>query len=256
MKGFFAINLMMMFSVTVLAGEVVGLTTFQAGTPAKAADVNGNFSAVKTAVDDNHQRLQVVEGAVSSKQSRVNGSCAVGKAIAKINEDGSVVCNDFAASTGVIAVSAADFDINGFSNQTDCIVMRGGTVTYVKGASTFNCGLHAQASLPHGATVTGIKCTINDISDKAEMTAALYRLSANTTSGSGELPAVVMTSPTTNNGIHRISSTAVEPTKAVIDNENNFYYVIVNLKITSPGTSMNDIVTGLELYGCSINYQL
>lgn len=37
----------------VWAGEVTGLKTFTAGTAAKASEVNGNFNAVKTAVDDN-----------------------------------------------------------------------------------------------------------------------------------------------------------------------------------------------------------
>lgn len=44
------------------AGDVNGLTTFSAGTPARAAEVNGNFTAVKTAVDDNHARISTLEG--------------------------------------------------------------------------------------------------------------------------------------------------------------------------------------------------
>jgi hypothetical protein len=44
----------MVFSLGVAtASEVTGLTTFTSGTPAKASEVNDNFSAVKTAVDDN-----------------------------------------------------------------------------------------------------------------------------------------------------------------------------------------------------------
>lgn len=44
------------------AGTVTGLTTFTAGTQAKAAEVNGNFSAVKAAVDDNDARVTALEG--------------------------------------------------------------------------------------------------------------------------------------------------------------------------------------------------
>jgi hypothetical protein len=36
--------------ICVQAGEVTGLTPFTPGTPARAAEVNGNFEAVKTAV--------------------------------------------------------------------------------------------------------------------------------------------------------------------------------------------------------------
>jgi len=40
-----------------MSGPVSGLTDFTAGTPARASEVNGNFAAVKTAVDDNDSRI-------------------------------------------------------------------------------------------------------------------------------------------------------------------------------------------------------
>jgi hypothetical protein len=46
-----------------VASDVTGLTSFTAGTPARAADVNGNFSAVKTAVDDNQAQITALETA-------------------------------------------------------------------------------------------------------------------------------------------------------------------------------------------------
>jgi len=48
-------------SATLLASQVTGLMTFTSGTPARAADVNGNFTAVKTAVDDNNARIAALE---------------------------------------------------------------------------------------------------------------------------------------------------------------------------------------------------
>jgi Phage Tail Collar Domain len=48
-------------SATLIAGQVTGLVGFSAGTPAKAAEVNGDFAAVKTAVDDNDARIAAVE---------------------------------------------------------------------------------------------------------------------------------------------------------------------------------------------------
>src|SRR3569833_4494092 len=42
---------------SVYAGQVNNLTTFTTNTPAKAAEVNGNFGAVQTAVDDNDARI-------------------------------------------------------------------------------------------------------------------------------------------------------------------------------------------------------
>jgi hypothetical protein len=46
------------------AGEVTGMTTFSSGSKAVASQVNGNFNAVKTAVDNNNSRLGTVEGEV------------------------------------------------------------------------------------------------------------------------------------------------------------------------------------------------
>jgi hypothetical protein len=50
---------------SVYAAQVSGLTTFQSNTPAKAAEVNGNFSKVQSAVNDNDTRLTNVEVSVA-----------------------------------------------------------------------------------------------------------------------------------------------------------------------------------------------
>lgn len=48
---------------TAFAGQITGLNSFTAGTPARAANMNDNFTAVKTAVDDNHARITSLETA-------------------------------------------------------------------------------------------------------------------------------------------------------------------------------------------------
>ena len=50
----------------VLAGELTIPNVFTANTPARAAQVNGNFEAVKGAVDDNDQRLTALQAAVDA----------------------------------------------------------------------------------------------------------------------------------------------------------------------------------------------
>lgn len=57
------------FGGTAWAGTVTLPNTFTSGTPALAAEVNANFSAVKGAVDDNHTRLTAVEETVDSHTS-------------------------------------------------------------------------------------------------------------------------------------------------------------------------------------------
>lgn len=78
-----------------MAGTVGPLTTFEAGTPAVAAEVNDNFSAVAAAVDGN-------AADIATKQNRVNGTCTVGNAIRAINADGSVTCQNTAMTLPTI----------------------------------------------------------------------------------------------------------------------------------------------------------
>ena len=47
-------------SSSAVASELAVPNTFSAGTPAKASEVNDNFTAAKTAVDDNFARLPMV----------------------------------------------------------------------------------------------------------------------------------------------------------------------------------------------------
>ena len=55
---FLAIFLGLSFSAS--ASEVTDLNTFSDGEPAKAKDVNDNFQAVKSAVDDNYQKIIIL----------------------------------------------------------------------------------------------------------------------------------------------------------------------------------------------------
>jgi len=73
-------------SAALIAGQVTGLTQFTAGSPAKAAEVNGNFAAVKTAVDDNHARIATLETGFakfgnnsSPSASGTGGECTIGE---------------------------------------------------------------------------------------------------------------------------------------------------------------------------------
>ena len=69
---------------SVFAGEVTIPNTFTAGTPAVASEVNGNFSAVKTAVDDNDGRIAALEAALATLQATVATQAAT---IADLEED-------------------------------------------------------------------------------------------------------------------------------------------------------------------------
>jgi hypothetical protein len=58
------------------AGDVTIPNTFQSGTPAVAAEVNANFTAVETAVDDNDGRIAALEAALATLQATVTSQAA------------------------------------------------------------------------------------------------------------------------------------------------------------------------------------
>ncbi len=64
-------SVLLMIAQTSVAGDVAGLTSFKANTPARAAEVNGNFASIKTAVDDNHGRIAMLEAMNAELQNRL-----------------------------------------------------------------------------------------------------------------------------------------------------------------------------------------
>jgi hypothetical protein len=57
---------------TVYAGELNIPHNFSRGTPAIAAEVNENFSAIETEVDDNHGRISNIEATNTAQQSQID----------------------------------------------------------------------------------------------------------------------------------------------------------------------------------------
>lgn len=67
----FGCSLAMLGSSVAVAGSVTIPNTFTSGTPAVAGDVNDNFTAVKTAVDDNDARVTELETALAALQAKM-----------------------------------------------------------------------------------------------------------------------------------------------------------------------------------------
>jgi hypothetical protein len=90
------------------ASEVTGLTSFTSGTPAKASEVNDNFSAVKTAVDDNAADVATNTAGIATNAADV-ATIATGVMIntTGIATNASAIVNSFAGdgSAGDLTVS-------------------------------------------------------------------------------------------------------------------------------------------------------
>ena len=64
----------LLISSAAMAGPVTIPTTFSSGTPAMAAEVNGNFTAVKTAVDDNDGRITTNASDISANAANITAN--------------------------------------------------------------------------------------------------------------------------------------------------------------------------------------
>lgn len=64
----------MALPVYAAASELTVTNTFTAGTPAKAAEVNQNFSDVAAAVNDNNTRITANEGALATNAAAITGN--------------------------------------------------------------------------------------------------------------------------------------------------------------------------------------
>jgi hypothetical protein len=150
--------------------------TFNAGTPAVAAEVNANFDAAKSAVDDNDARITTLE---SSKQNRVSAGCAPGYSIRVINEDGSVVCeldNDSGGDAGHISISFTALKPYTYAG---CVpLISNGSYWYNSTTTTdTSCTAYAPLQLPHGAYIDSLTCNLYDNDPGGSSSVRLSRVS-------------------------------------------------------------------------------
>jgi hypothetical protein len=107
-------GLLVATSVALIAGEVRGLMTFSAGTPARAGEVNANFSAVATAVDDNNSRIALLESRVSA-----DGNFTLPLSTAttgNIFKGNARFIHDFGANNVFVGANAGNFALSGVRN--------------------------------------------------------------------------------------------------------------------------------------------
>ena len=105
--------LLLLASGASLAGSVGPLTTFNAGSTAVASEVNGNFNALSTAVNDNHARIGTLETTVTGGNIvLVNSTESTGNII----KDGISFLHDFGSNNTFIGRVAGNFTMSGTNN--------------------------------------------------------------------------------------------------------------------------------------------
>src|SRR6266480_585496 len=99
------------------AGPVGPLATFTAGTPAKASEVNGNFSAVSAAVNDNNSRITALESGAANPNITGNITLVPSTASAgNILKGTAPFIHNFGVDNTFIGVNAGNFTMTGGSN--------------------------------------------------------------------------------------------------------------------------------------------
>lgn len=135
------------------AAPVGPLTTFSAGTPAKASEVNGNFTTIVNTVNANDARLTTVE---TNKQNLVTGACPAGSAIRAVAANGTVTCQSTGGNVGFTSVSSAAGAPSSSTVQTSlCVIFCNAFGRFMSGPNGSSGFLAVPIQLPHGATITG-----------------------------------------------------------------------------------------------------
>src|SRR6266480_65071 len=149
------------------AGPVGPVTTFTAGTTAKASEVNGNFSALSTAVNDNHSRITTLEGVnAASRITALEGANATSRINALetvVTPAGNIVLAPSTPTAGNIFKGTARF-IHNFGSQNIFIGENAGNFTMTGTGLNTAIGKDALSSntTGYGNTASGMNALLNN----------------------------------------------------------------------------------------------
>ena len=103
----------------VIAGPVTIPNTFTAGTPARAAEVNANFTAVATAVNDNDARVKTLETSAAKPDVAPGGNLLLGPSTptsGNVVKDGVRFLHDYGLGSTFLGRGAGNFRLSGTLN--------------------------------------------------------------------------------------------------------------------------------------------
>jgi hypothetical protein len=164
-----------------LAGEVTGLTSFSAGTPARASEVNGNFTAVKTAVDNNHARIVTLETnaaspSISGNITLVPSTAATGN----ILKGTAPFLHNFGTDNTFLGENAGNFTMTGVNNTASGVEALSSNTT---GFNNTASGVNALFNNTDGSdnTASGRSALLSNTTGSSNTASGASALSRNTT---------------------------------------------------------------------------
>jgi hypothetical protein len=167
-----------------LAGEVTGLTSFTAGTPAVASQVNGNFTAVKTAVDNNHARITTLESTAASPNITGNITLVPSTATAgNIMKGATRFLHNYGNNNTFLGENAGNFTMTGtFNTASGWNSLHSNTTGYDNTAIGGN-SLHSNTT-GHDNTASGVTALYSNTIGNYNTASGKEALFSNTTGNS------------------------------------------------------------------------
>jgi trimeric autotransporter adhesin len=99
-----------------IASQVGSLVSFTANTPAKASEVNGNFTVVKTAVDDNQAQITALNARIAALEAKLTNVVALNDYLSLQTVNGYPTVRVSAANLQVVNGQGGTDKINGLGN--------------------------------------------------------------------------------------------------------------------------------------------
>ena len=160
------------------ADPMAPLTTFTAGTSAKASEVNGNFSAVSTAVNDNDSRITALQTTVTPAGNivLVPSTATTGN----ILKGTAPFIHDFGTHNTFVGVNAGNFTITGGDNTACGFQALANNTTGFSNTASGSFALNANTT-GAGNTASGLSALLSNTTGFSNTASGSFALNANTT---------------------------------------------------------------------------
>ncbi len=164
-------------SIVGFGGEISNLIQFQPNTRAKSSEVNQNFNSIKSAVNDNNNRIESLE---VFKENVAGSSCSSGNSVIGFSSDGTLQCEDMNKGTKILSVtySAPCFaTVNDPQLSLPKISSNGGYVSLIDVNSQQDSNsLYCSMTLPEGSKILKIIAKVYDGNTSGSVTISLEHL--------------------------------------------------------------------------------
>jgi len=141
-NSFIAIVTTLFFSTSAYAGALTIPNTFTTGTPALAAQVNANFSAAKTAVDDNNTRITANAASAATNATNITANAA----------SAATNATNITANAASTATNAANITTNAASAVTNAANITANAASAATNAA--NITANAASTVTNAANIT------------------------------------------------------------------------------------------------------